>query len=155
MPAMRRSLLLVLGTTLAFAWGCKQKAPLVYVLESPQEVTLKASASATRVRRGETVVLHAERRSVGKWKQIPRDQLTPGQCWLYRPPPELEPEVADKVEWEIIPDRGIQLDPTFQMDHSRVALVVVPGKYTLTAYTAVTCEKDRVIQGPTIQIEGV
>ena len=152
---MRPSLLFVLGTTLAFAWGCKQQAPRVYVLESPQEVTLTVSASATRVPRGETVVLHAERRSVGKWKQIPRDQLTPGQCWLYRPPPQVEPEVADNVEWEIIPDRGIQLDPTFQMDHSRVALMAVPGKYTLTAYTAVTCEKDRVVQGPTIEIEVV
>lgn len=152
---MRRSLLPVLGIPLAFAWGCKQQAPLVYVLESPQEVTLKVSASAVRVPRGETVVLHAERRAVGKWKQIPRDQLTPGQCWLYRPPPEFEPEVADSVEWEIIPDRGIQLDPTFRMDHTRVALVAVPGKYTLTAYSAVTCEKDRVVQGPTIEIEGV
>lgn len=152
---MRPSLLFVLGTTLAFAWGCKQQAPLVYVLESPQEVTLTASASATRVPRGETVVLHAQRRSVGKWQQIPRDQLAPGQCWLYRPPPELESEVADKVEWEIIPDRGIQLDPAFQMDHSRVALLAVPGKYTLTAYSAVTCEKDRVVQGPTFEIEVV
>jgi hypothetical protein len=155
MPAMRRSLLLVLGFPLAFAWGCKQQAPLVYVLESSQEVTLNVSASAARVPRGETVILHAERRSVGKWKQIPRDQLTPGQCWVYRPPPELESEVADNVEWEIIPDRGIQLDPTFRMDHSRAAQVIVPGKYTVTAYTPVACEKDRVVQGPTIEIEGV
>lgn len=152
---MRPSLSFVLGTTLAFAWGCKQQAPLVYVLESPQEVTLTASASAVRVPRGETIVLHAQRRSVGKWKQIPRDQLTPGQCWLYRPPPQVEPEVADNVEWEIIPDRGIQLDPTFRMDHTRVARMAVAGKYTLTAYSAVTCEKDRVVQGPTIEIEVV
>jgi hypothetical protein len=152
---MQPALVLVLGATLAFAWGCKQQVPLVYVVDSPQEVTLTASSSAARVPRGETFVLHAERRSVGKWKQIPRDQLTPGQCWLYVPPPELEPEVADKVEWEIIPDRGIQLDPTFRLDHTRVALAIVPGKYKLTVYSPITCEKDRVVQGPTIEIEVV
>lgn len=152
---MRPSLLFVLGSTLAFAWGCKQQAPLVYVLESPQEVTLTASASAARVPHGETVVLHVQRRAIGKWKQIPRDQLAPGQCWLYRPPPQMENEVADNVDWEIIPDRGIQLDTTFRMDHTRRALVIVPGKYTLTPRTAVTCEKDRVVEGPTIEIEAV
>lgn len=152
---MRPALLSVLGATLAFAWGCKQQAPLVYVLESPQEVTLTASASAARVPRGETVVLHAQRRSVGKWKQIPRDQLTRDQCWRYVPPPELEPEVADKVEWEIIPDRGMQLDSALRFDHTRVAVMIVPGKYRVTAYSAVTCEKDRVVQGPTFEIEVV
>lgn len=150
---MRPSLVFLFAATLASASGCKQRQPLVYVLESPQEVTLTASVSATKVKPGETVVLHAERRATGKWKQIPRDQLTPGQCWLYRPPPQLESEVADNVEWEVIPDRGVQFDPTFRMDHTRVAQMVVPGKYQLTAYSAVTCEKDRVVQGPTIEIE--
>ncbi len=150
---MRPSLVFLFAATFVSASGCKQRAPMVYVLESPQEVTLTTSVTPTKVQRGETVLLHAERRATGKWKQIPRDQLTSGQCWLYRPPPELESEVADSVEWEVIPDRGVQFDPTFRMDHTRRALMVVPGTYKLTAYSAVTCEKDRVVQGPTIDIE--
>jgi hypothetical protein len=150
--SMRPSFAFLITATLASASGCKQSPPMVYVLEAPQEVTLSASVSATQVKVGDMVTLHAERRAKGTWKQIPRDELTPGQCWLYRPPPELEAEVADSVEWEIIPDRGMRLDPTFRMDHTRQAQMAVAGTYKLTPYSPVTCEKDRVIEGPTIEI---
>ena len=78
MQHVRSAIILVLIS--AVAAGCEQRSPMVYVLDGPQDVTLTVSASATEVKAGETVVLHAQRRSVGKWQQIPRDQLTPGQC---------------------------------------------------------------------------
>ena len=151
MQLVRSALTIVLVS--AFASGCKQQTPMVYVLEGPQEVTLQVSASATQVKVGETIVLHAQRRSVGKWKQIPRDQLTQGQCWLYTPPPELEAEVADNVEWQVEPENAVQFDTTFRMDHTRPATVLVKGRITLRAFTAVRCEKDRVEESDPIRIE--
>jgi len=47
----------------------------------------------------------------------------------------------------------VQFDPTFRMDHTRIAVMAIAGSYKLTPYSAVTCEKDRVVQGPTIEIE--
>ena len=144
---------LIIALVSAFAIGCKQQSPMVYVLDGPQKVTLTVSASATEVKAGETVVLHAQRRSVGKWKQIPRDQLTQGQCWLYTPPPELEEEVADNLEWEVNPENAVQFDTTFRMDHTRPVTMQMKGRVTLRPFTAVRCEKDRVEEGPAIRIQ--
>ena len=151
MQLIRSALIIVLVS--ASAMGCKQQSPMVYVLDGPQQVTLTASASATEVKAGETVVLHAQRRSVGKWKQIPRDQLTQGQCWLYTPPPELEEEVADNVEWEVQPENAVRFDTTFRMDHTRPATMMAKGRITLRPLTAVRCEKDRVEEGRPIHIQ--
>jgi hypothetical protein len=148
-----RSSVLFVTAALACAAGCSQRQPMVYVLDGPQEVKLVSSASATQVKRGETVVLHLERRITGNWKQIPRDQLTPGQCWLYTPPPQLEQEAADNVEWVVEPEDAVRFNAEFRMDHTRIAMMMVPGQITLTPFTAVRCEKDRVEQGPAIQIE--
>jgi hypothetical protein len=133
--------------------GCEQKQPMVYVLEGPQDVTLTASASATTVKVGETVVLHAQRRAVGKWKQIPRDQLTPGQCWLYTAPPEFEPEVAASIDWEVLPNSAVRFDNAVRMDQTRVATMLVRGRVTLTPLTTVRCEKDRIEEGAPIRFE--
>jgi len=133
--------------------GCEQKQPMVYVLEGPQEVTLTASASATTVKVGEPVVLHAQRRSVGKWKQIPRDQLTPGQCWLYTAPPELEEEVAASIDWEVLPNSAVRFDNAVRMDQTRVATMLVRGRVTLRPLTTVRCEKDRIEEGSPIRFE--
>jgi hypothetical protein len=133
--------------------GCEQKQPMVYVLEGPQEVTLTASASATTVKVGETVVLHAQRRAVGKWKQIPRDQLTPGQCWLYTAPPELEEEVAASIDWEVLPNSAVRFDNAVRMDQTRVATMLVRGRVTLRPLTTVRCEKDRIEEGSPIRFE--
>ena len=81
---------------LALMAGCEQKAKLVYVLEGPQTVTLIPSASASSVQQGGTVVLSVERRTSGKWKQVPLNEVG-GQCWLHRPPPESEAQVADDL----------------------------------------------------------
>jgi hypothetical protein len=151
MQLVRSALIVVLIS--AFATGCEQKQPMVYVLEGPQDVTLTVSASATEAKVGETVVLHAKRRAVGKWKQIPRDQLTQGQCWLYTPPPEVEEEVADNLEWQVEPEGAVRFDGTVRMDHTRLATMMRKGRVTLRPATAVRCEKDRVEEGRPIHIE--
>jgi hypothetical protein len=153
MQLLRNTLFTFLSAGLALIAGCKGKEPLVYVLASEQQVTLTPSASATSVKRGEQVQLHVQRRSVGQWKQIPRDQLTPGQCWLYTQPPELEQEVADNVEWQVAPEQAVQFDSTFRMDHTRIATMMQKGRITLRPLTAVRCEKDRVEEGRPIHIE--
>jgi hypothetical protein len=136
-----------------FAPGCEQQQPMVYVLDGQQEVTLTPSASATTVKVGETVVLHAQRRTVGKWKQIPRDQLTPGQCWLYTQPPEQEQEVAGSIDWEIQPENAVRFDNAVRMDQTRIATMVVRGRVTLRPLTTVRCEKDRIEEGPPLRFE--
>jgi len=153
MQLLRNALFTFLSAGLALTAGCKAKEPMVYVLASEQKVTLTPSASATKVKRGEQVQLHMQRRSVGQWKQIPRNQLTPGQCWLYTQPPELEEEVADNIEWQVTPELAVQFDATFRMDHTRMATMVRTGTIVLTPLSAVRCEKDRVVEGPKLKIE--
>ncbi|HEX7011659.1 MAG TPA: hypothetical protein VF161_02885 [Steroidobacteraceae bacterium] len=133
--------------------GCEQRPPMVYVLESPQTVTLTPSVSATEAKLGETVVLRVERRTSGNWRQVPRSEVQPGQCWMYRPPPEVEAEVADDVYWEVVPEEAIRLNTEFRLDHTRIATLLVRGKITLTPITAVPCEPDRVVRGPSLEIE--
>ena len=79
---MRSISALVTAALLGMVAGCEQHGNLVYVLEEPQSVTLTASASALSVQQGETVVLRAERRASGKWKQIPLNEVRSGQCWV-------------------------------------------------------------------------
>ena len=154
-PTLQRSALPLLVTTplLVALAACAPKAAMVYVLESPQTVTLTPSASASSVRQGETVTLHVERRTIGKWKQIPRDQLSPGQCWVYRPPEAVEAEVADTVAWEAIPEGAIRFSAEVRMDHAKIATMVVKGSVKLTPIATLKCETDRVAEGPTIQID--
>lgn len=150
---MRATNCLPLLTLLAAAAGCEQRQPLVYVLESPQSITLTASASPSRVQKGETVALHVERRTRASWKQIPRDELQPGQCWVYRPPPESEPEVADDVQWRVAPENAVRFHTEYRMDHTRLATMMVKGTIELTPFSEVQCEPDRAVEGPSLQIE--
>lgn len=133
--------------------GCEQRAPLVYVLESPQSVTLLPSASASSVARGASVVLGVERRTEGQWTRIPRDTLRPGQCWVYRPPAAVEAQAADAVQWEISPEDSVRFNTEFRMDHVRIATMLYPGRIRLTPLSAPTCEPDRLVRGPSIEIE--
>src|SRR3990170_5334263 len=127
---MRSIAALLFPAVLAAIAGCEQRAPSVYVLEAPQSVVLTASASASTVQQGETVVLRVERRTSGKWKQISRDELTPDQCWVYRPPVEVEPEAAHSVQWEVVPEGAVRLHADYQLDQTRVATMVAKGKVT-------------------------
>src|SRR5690606_15110180 len=94
--------------------GCEQRPPSVYVLESRQSVDLIAAASASHVRQGDNVVLHVERRTYGEWNAISRDQRRSGQCWVYRPPRQVEPEVAHSLQCEVDPDGAVEVRTDYQ-----------------------------------------
>jgi hypothetical protein len=153
MQLIRNALFTFLSAGLALVAACKGQEPMVYVLTAEQQVTLTPKASPTSVKQGEQVTLHVQRRSVGQWKQIPRDQLTPGQCWLYTRPPELEEEVADNVEWVAAPENSIRFEGTFRMDHTRVVTMMRTGTISITPLSPVRCEKDRAVEGPALKIE--
>ncbi len=72
---------------------------------------------------------------------------------MYRPPPESEAEVADNVHWRIVPENAVRFTAEVRMDHTRTARMLRKGTVTLTPRSAVACEKDRVVEGPSIQIE--
>ena len=150
---MRATQLLLTPALLALIAGCEQQAPKVYVLEGPQSITLAPSVSPERVRQGETVTLSVKRRTEGKWKQIPRDELRPGQCWVYRPPTPTEEEAAASVEWAVEPETALWFNTEYQMDQTRTATLRRKGTVRLTPLSAVKCEPDRVVEGPTIQLE--
>lgn len=133
--------------------ACEQRPALVYVLDSPQKVLLTTSTSAQKVEQGGTATLHVERRSTGSWRQVPRNQLKPGQCWLYQPPPQHEPQVADNVHWVVLPPDTVRFNTDYRMDHTKVATLLVKGWITLTPLSTVRCESERVVEGPSIQIE--
>ena len=145
--------MLVVPFALAAIAGCEQRGPTVYVLEGEQAVELKATATPSTVKQGETVVLHVEQRTTGNWKQIPRGELKPGQCWVYRPPVELEPEVAHSVQWEILPEGAVQFPQEYQLNQSRVATMMTRGTVKLTPIGKVKCEEGRSVIGPTVEIE--
>ena len=138
---------------LALTAACKQQAPMVYVLESPQSITLTGAADPGSASRGDTVVLRVERRTQGQWKSIPRHELKPGQCWVYRPPAQSEKEVAGNLQWDVVPESAVQFDRQYRMDGARAATVLASGKITITPISPVTCEADRVVEGPPILIE--
>ncbi|HEY0939598.1 MAG TPA: hypothetical protein VGE08_05840 [Steroidobacter sp.] len=150
---MRFISVLAVPVVLGSLAGCEQRAPTVYVLEGEQTVELNASASPTTVKLGENVVLHVEQRTTGNWKQIPRNELKPGQCWVYRPPVEVEPEVAHSVQWEVIPEGAVQFPQEYQLNKSRVATMMVKGTVKLTPIGKVKCEEGRTVVGSTVEIE--
>lgn len=150
---LRSTSALLTAALLGMVTGCGQQGNLVYVLEEPQSVTLTASASALSVQQGETVVLRAERRASGKWKQIPLNQVRSGQCWVYLPPAELEAAVADGVQWVVMPEGAVAFNPEIRMDHTKIATMNVKGTIILKPLSPVKCEPDRVVEGPSIQIE--
>jgi hypothetical protein len=151
---MRYASRLLICALLVVSAGCgEQRGPSVYVLEEPQSVVLRPSASASTVKQGETVVLRVARQTFGKWKQIPRDELTPGQCWVYRPPQETEPEVAHSIQWQVEPERAVEFHTDYQLDQTRVATMMTKGKITLTPVSPVKCEEGRSVVGPSLEIE--
>ncbi|WP_129780585.1 hypothetical protein [Peristeroidobacter soli] len=151
---MRSVTLLAVPAILALLAGCgEQRGPTVYVLEGTQSVELKASASPAKVQPGGQVVLHVERRTTGQWKKIGRNELTPGQCWVYRPPVELEPEVAHDVQWAVEPENSLEFHSEYQLDQSRVATVRGSGKISAIPVSKVKCEEGRVVEGAPVEID--
>jgi hypothetical protein len=150
---MRSVSLLVIPAVLALMAGCEQRGPFVYVLEGPQAVELTATASAAKVKQGETVVLRVARRTTGKWQRVSRGELKPGQCWVYRPPVEVEPEVAHSIQWQVDPEGAVEFHTEYQLDQTRVATMALPGMIKLTPVSGVKCEEGRSVAGPAIEIE--
>ena len=151
---MRSVTRLFVPAILALVAGCgEQRGPTVYVLEGQQSVELKASASLLKAPPGGQVVLHVERRSTGQWKKIGRNELKPGQCWVYRPPVELEPEVAADVQWAVEPENALEFHSEYQLDKTRIVTVRAGGKISLTPLSKVQCEEGRVVEGNTIEID--
>ena len=99
------------------------------------------------------MALSVKRRTSGKSETESRDQLSAGQCWVYQPPAEAEAEVADNVEWKIVPENAVRLNTEYRMDHTKIATMMGTGAIQLTPISAVKCEPDRVVEGPSIQIE--
>jgi hypothetical protein len=151
---MRSVSMLLIPAVLAVVAGCEQRGPFVYVLvESPQTVELQATASTTKVQQGGTVVLHVKRQTTGKWQRVSRGDLKPGQCWVYRPPVEVEPEVAQGVQWVVEPEGAVEFHTEYQMDQSRVATMMTKGTIKLTPVGKVTCEEGRAVEGAPVEIE--
>ncbi len=143
---------LFLFLPLVWIAGCEQKPKLVYVPDGPLTVTLNASASASSVQQGETVVLNVERRTTGNWKQVPIAEAR-GQCWFHARPPDAESQVADSVQWAVEPENGVAFNTEYRFDHARLATMNVKGTITLTPVSEVPCEPDRSVEGPTLEIE--
>lgn len=151
---MRSVTILVVPAILALVAGCgEQRGPTVYVLEGQQSVELKASATPMKVAPGGQVVLHVERRSTGQWKKIGRNELAPGQCWVYRPPVEVEPEVAQDVQWAVEPENALEFHSEYQLDQTRVATVRAGGKVSVIPVSKVKCEEGRVVEGNAVEID--
>ena len=119
--------------------ACSGERDLVYVpVDAPQaEVTVRASSAEVGV--GEVVVLHAQRRYRAEWKQVPRHTLTPAQCWMQRPPPDLEPEVADNLRWQVSVPSAATFNTAPRPDRAREVVFSAPGEYVLNASSAVWC----------------
>ena len=138
-PAAAR---LPLALLLAGASACQDEPRLVYVPVSPPQVELLVSASATEVAVDVPVVLRAERRYRGAWQQVERASLRDGQCWLGRPPPEREPEVADNLHWQASPDGSARFNVAYRSDRTREVVFSKPGSFILRATSAVYCGDD-------------
>ena len=137
----------------AVAAGCSSEPEFVYILEAPQTVELTASASSNRVRAGESLVLHVERKTKGLWKRIPMSERAPDQCWMERPPPEFEAEVADNVRWDVTPPGSVRFNIDIREDHTRLVFMDSVGQFTLTPSTALWCEPGRAVTGQSLRVE--
>jgi hypothetical protein len=142
---------LFLFVPLIMVAGCEQKPKLVYMPDGPLTVTLNASASASSVQQGDTVVLSVERRTTGNWKQVPVNEAR-GQCWFFARPPETEPQVADAVQWAVDPENSVTFNAEYRFDHARLATMNVKGTVRLTPVSEIPCEADRRVEGPTLEI---
>lgn len=119
--------------------GCQDEPRFVYVPASPPVVELLVSASATEVAVGAPIVLRAERRYRGEWRQVERASLRDGQCWLGRPPPEREPEVADNLHWQASPEGAAHFNVVYRQDRTREVTFSQAGTFLLHSTSVVYC----------------
>lgn len=150
---MQSVAVLLMSAVFVLVAGCEQRGPFVYVLDGQQSVELKATASSTKVQQGDKVVLHVERQNQGNWQRVSRGDLKPGQCWVYRPPAQSEPEVAQNVQWVVEPEGAVEFHTEYQMDQSRAATMMTKGTIKLTPVGKVQCEEGRTVEGSPVEIE--
>lgn len=151
-PVTAKASLLIVATAIA---GCDHRPEFVFVLEAPQVVELAASASVSRVRVGEAVVLYAQRGTRGSWKRIASRELGPHQCWMAALPPEKETAVADNLHWVVDPPGLATFNTDFRSDHTRAVVLSKEGVFSFTASTSVWCEPGRSVPAPPLHIEAV
>jgi hypothetical protein len=85
------------------------------------------------------VVLHAERYYRAQWEQVERTSLRDRECYVGRPPPDREPEVADNLEWQSSPNEPASFNTVYRQDRTREVVFAKPGTYVLNAISAVYC----------------
>jgi hypothetical protein len=121
--------------------GCTQPPDRVFVPGSPFthiiDVRTAQGATAT-VKTGEWLTLHARRRT-GPWTEVDRKSLGQDGCWVARPPPADEPEVADNVTWSTDPLKAGEFDGGLREDHVRRVRFAAPGRYVLKAASSTWC----------------
>jgi hypothetical protein len=111
----------------------------VFVPLAPPEVDVSARASALEVSVGEPLVLHAERRYKAQWQQVKRRSLAPEQCWMARPPPEFEAEVADNLHWQVSVPSVARFNTDLRTNRTREVVFSEPGTFVLQATSSVWC----------------
>lgn len=133
--------------------ACGRDASVVYVPGGSFEEELFLTTSrgqAPRVRVGEPLVLHAQRRS-GPWFPVPQRDVEEGQCSLTTLPPQLEPEVAASVRWIVVPEGHATFDVGLREDGTREVRFDAPGLYLLTAESGSWCREP--FYGDTLRVE--
>ena len=131
--------------------ACDTDPRVVFVPITEPQVELYVRASSVEVSVDEPVVLYAERWNRGEWKLVERKKLTHEQCWLRRPPPIQEKEVADNLRWEAFPSKGARFNTTFRADHTREVVFREPGTYILESSSQIWCVPDLVVKGKPIE----
>ncbi|MDH3206658.1 MAG: hypothetical protein OEO79_08600 [Gemmatimonadota bacterium] len=132
---------LFLGLTLTLGAGCGPEPAVVFVPSDTFEEELfvmTARGEVARIRVGEPLVLHAQRRS-GPWKAATEDEVEPEACTLSSPPPQLEAEVAAQVRWIVAPEGSAVFNSDLRADGTREVRFEEAGVYVLTAESSSWC----------------
>jgi hypothetical protein len=132
--------------------ACQDEPRMVYVPVSPPEVELRVSVSSTVVTVGAPVVLYAERYYRGEWQQVEKASLSKEQCWLGRPPPEREAEVADNLHWQSSPTQSARFNTVYRPDRTREVVFSQAGSHVLRASSVVYCGSGQDVEAKPITI---
>lgn len=118
--------------------GCESIPELVFVPETPPEVTVRISAEASEIQAGRPLVLHAARTTRGRWRQVRFADLPLDACWMAEPPPAEEAEVAANLQWRATPPAAT-FNVDLREDHTRAVTFAGAGTVVLEASSAVWC----------------
>jgi hypothetical protein len=128
--------------------ACSERPSRVYVagesFRHGVHVTT-AQGETARVKVGESLRLHASRRS-GPWVEKAAKDVPDDGCWL-SPPLDHEPEVAASLKWTADPQGAATFDiPSAAAlnagDFTRTVRFSRPGEYRLTGDSALACSRE-------------